>query len=129
VFQVKKGAVVIFTDTIGNGQSVSLTHCGLDLGTYSVQEVFSSPQWIQTAGGNPSFVVSASDTRDTARYLNFRLTSASGTKFNDLNGNGVKDAGEPGLAGWKINLSGTVLGGSARRVPATLPGFAIQNGS
>ena len=113
VLQVKKGAAVIFTDTLGNGNLVSITHCGLDVGTYSVQEVFASPQWIQTAGGNPSFVVSTSDTRDTARYLNFKLTSASGTKFNDLNGNGVKDAGEPGLAGWKINLSGTVLGGTS----------------
>ena len=27
-----------------------------------------------------------------------------GTKFNDLNGNGQRDAGEPGLAGWQITL-------------------------
>ena len=27
-----------------------------------------------------------------------------GTKWNDLNGNGVKDAGEPGLAGWTIYI-------------------------
>ena len=27
----------------------------------------------------------------------------SGTKFNDLNGNGVQDAGEPGLEDWVIN--------------------------
>ena len=26
-------------------------------------------------------------------------------KFDDLNGNGVKDPGEPGLPGWKIKLS------------------------
>jgi uncharacterized repeat protein (TIGR01451 family) len=30
-----------------------------------------------------------------------------GTKFNDLNGNGVKDTGEPGLPNWVINLAGT----------------------
>ncbi|MCX6668407.1 MAG: SpaA isopeptide-forming pilin-related protein, partial [Methanothrix sp.] len=28
----------------------------------------------------------------------------SGMKFNDKNGNGLKDSGEPGLAGWIINL-------------------------
>lgn len=28
----------------------------------------------------------------------------SGVKFNDLNGNGVKDASEPGLSGWEIDL-------------------------
>ena len=28
----------------------------------------------------------------------------TGTKFNDLNANGTRDSGEPGLAGWTINL-------------------------
>ncbi|MBA4407699.1 hypothetical protein C0389_10520, partial [bacterium] len=31
--------------------------------------------------------------------------SICGVKFNDLNGNGRKDGGEPGLSGWTINLS------------------------
>lgn len=31
--------------------------------------------------------------------------SISGTKFNDLNGNGTHDAGEPGLANWTITLT------------------------
>ena len=30
--------------------------------------------------------------------------SISGMKFNDLNNNGARDAGEPGLPGWKIEL-------------------------
>ena len=30
--------------------------------------------------------------------------SICGTKFNDLNGNGVMDPGEPGLPGWQIGL-------------------------
>src|SRR5437867_2786618 len=33
-------------------------------------------------------------------------SSISGTKFNDLNGNGVRDAGEPPLSGAEIILSG-----------------------
>ena len=28
--------------------------------------------------------------------------TAEGTKFNDLNANGKRDSGEPGLAGWRI---------------------------
>ncbi|MBI3195338.1 MAG: VCBS repeat-containing protein, partial [Ignavibacteriae bacterium] len=32
--------------------------------------------------------------------------SLSGTKFNDLNANGIKDGGEPGLPNWSIYLSG-----------------------
>lgn len=31
-----------------------------------------------------------------------------GIKFNDLNGNGQRDAGEPGIADWQINIGGAV---------------------
>ncbi|MDD4651151.1 MAG: SdrD B-like domain-containing protein [Methanothrix sp.] len=34
----------------------------------------------------------------------YQPVSISGMKFEDLNGNGVKDSGEPGLAGWTIKL-------------------------
>lgn len=34
--------------------------------------------------------------------------SISGVVFNDLNGNGIQDGGEPGMSGWKIILSGAV---------------------
>jgi len=34
------------------------------------------------------------------------IGSIAGMKFNDLNGNGIKEEGEPGLAGWTINLTG-----------------------
>ncbi|MDP2335268.1 MAG: SdrD B-like domain-containing protein [Bacteroidota bacterium] len=36
-----------------------------------------------------------------------KLGTICGMKFNDLNGNGRKDQGEPGIADWQINLSGT----------------------
>lgn len=36
--------------------------------------------------------------------------SVSGMKFWDINGNGVKDTGEPGLSGWTINLAGPTTG-------------------
>ena len=45
--------------------------------------------------------------------------SKSGTKFHDLNANGVKDAGEPGLPDWTINLyqdTGTKGSSTARPV-------------
>src|SRR5260370_32803760 len=35
---------------------------------------------------------------------NFKLATISGQKFEDLNGNGVKQPGEPGLAGFTIFL-------------------------
>ena len=36
------------------------------------------------------------------RALTVRSCSASGTKFHDLNANGQRDAGEPGLPRWMI---------------------------
>ena len=44
-------------------------------------------------------------------FGNFQNATKSGMKFNDLNANGVKDAGEPGLGGWTITATAT--GGSA----------------
>ncbi|VVB91743.1 Plastocyanin [uncultured archaeon] len=40
----------------------------------------------------------------------------SGTKFNDVNGNGIKDQGEMGLSGWHIKLTGIVGTGIETRV-------------
>lgn len=51
-------------------------------------------------------VITIGSVKDTARYLNFKLNTVTGQKFNDLNGNGVKEAGEPGLGGWRILLTG-----------------------
>ena len=36
--------------------------------------------------------------------------SVSGMKFWDVNGNGIKDTGEPGLSGWTFNLVGPTSG-------------------
>jgi serine-aspartate repeat-containing protein C/D/E len=42
----------------------------------------------------------------SASFGDFQLGSVSGQVFNDLNGNGVQDPGEPGLAGWRVYLDG-----------------------
>ena len=40
-------------------------------------------------------------TCDVCAHVRHRL-KAEGTKFNDLDANGKRDTGEPGLAGWRI---------------------------
>ncbi|MCK9450487.1 MAG: gliding motility-associated C-terminal domain-containing protein [Bacteroidales bacterium] len=35
-------------------------------------------------------------------------SSICGVKFNDVNGNGIRETGEPGLPNWTFNLSGTL---------------------
>jgi hypothetical protein len=59
-----------------------------------------------------NYVLSLVDAPTTmARIIMFRV---SGYKFNDLNGNGTWDSGEPGLEGWTIHISGS--SGSHARV-------------
>ena len=40
-------------------------------------------------------------------FGNYQNGTKSGTKFEDTNGNGVRNTGEPGLAGVEIHLFGT----------------------
>ena len=40
----------------------------------------------------------------TFDFGNFQLGTISGTKFNDLNHDGVKDPGEVGLVNWTLTL-------------------------
>lgn len=46
----------------------------------------------------------------TCTYVNRQRGSISGTKWNDMDGDGVKDAGEPGLPNWTINLDANADG-------------------
>ena len=53
-------------------------------------------------------------------FGNYQNGRKSGTKFEDLNGDGDRDAGEPGLEGVQIHLFGTDgLGNAVHRHPVT----------
>ena len=89
----------------------------LDPGTYVVCEV-AQATWTQSkpsndlcsaiaagegvADGGYAVTITSGSTETGNDFGNWQQGTKSGTKFNDLNGNGVKDAGEPGLPGWTI---------------------------
>lgn len=83
---------------------------GLAAGAYRLREV-GQTGWTQTSA-NPgdAGVLSGTDARN-ANFGNFRLASISGVKFEDVNGNGVRDGNDPLLSGWTIRLT---LGGVTR---------------
>ncbi|MBI5404815.1 MAG: DUF11 domain-containing protein, partial [Candidatus Kerfeldbacteria bacterium] len=77
---------------------------GLLYGTYSVQEVQQNG-WLQTSTNPDDIdVISGTDSQDN-NFGNFALGSISGRKFDDLNGNGTWDQGEPTIQGWTIYLN------------------------
>ncbi|MHB1035657.1 MAG: SdrD B-like domain-containing protein [Pirellulales bacterium] len=76
----------------------------LSLGTYPLREVLQDP-WQQTApaGGEQSVTLSLQAPDATgADFGNYSAPQIHGVNWEDLNGDGVRDAGEPGLAGWTI---------------------------
>jgi hypothetical protein len=126
-FIVRKGVDTVGAPfTLGSG-TIAAQFNGLDLGVYTVTEIDSIPGWRRTKGGVHTFTVNASGQVDTAVYLDFKYLVISGTKYNDLNGNGAKDGGEPGLAGWTINVSGGNYYGATSAVTDVNGDYSIDS--
>ncbi|MDD4650810.1 MAG: SdrD B-like domain-containing protein, partial [Methanothrix sp.] len=99
------GSTIVATTTTGPGGAYSFTN--IAPGSYTVQEIVQSG-WTQSfpaAPGTQSVTLVSGVAGPTdVDFGNWRTTGFSGVKFEDLNGNGIRDAGEPGLEGWTINL-------------------------
>jgi uncharacterized repeat protein (TIGR01451 family)/LPXTG-motif cell wall-anchored protein len=72
-------------------------------GGYVVTEVL-QPGWIQTFPSSPQTGYAFYNLSSGLQIYNFQLGTISGQKFNDLNGNGIKETDEPVLPNWTINL-------------------------
>ena len=83
-------------------------------GTFTVEEVLQTG-WVQSQPVNPNYYQFTTQSGLNEKHLNFgnfALITVSGNVYNDLDGNGLKGSGEPGLQGWTVNLldsSGNVL--------------------
>ena len=63
-------------------------------------------------------------------FGNYRQATKSGMKFEDLDADGVKDAGEPGLGGWTINaFADANSNGILDPSETTIAASAVTNGS
>ena len=118
--QLDKDANGTIDATTVTGGSGNYTYTGLTAGTYRIREV-GQVGWIQTTVNPADIVIVSGSVVTGVNFGNFQLASISGQTFNDLNGNGILDAGEPGLAGVTIQLdkdangtvdATTVTGGS-----------------
>ncbi|MCX6269787.1 MAG: FG-GAP-like repeat-containing protein [Bacteroidetes bacterium] len=97
------GQSYAFTDASGN-------YCFEDLepGSYEVWENNGEPVWTQT-GGQSTYYLQLVENQpisgvDFGNHF-IQTQSICGSKYSDLNSNGLWDAGEPGVEGWTIYLS------------------------
>jgi hypothetical protein len=117
VYDFKKNGVLIERDTLGRGSSTDFSFAGMDIGTYTLEEAIdirgnnigdANPGFVRTFGSPLMFVnVTTSGQTLEMLHMDYQNFGISGVKYNDLNGNSSKDGGEPTLAGWTINLTGT----------------------
>ena len=107
--QAPAGGIIAAATTASDG---SYKFENLEPWSFNLTEVL-MPGWVQT--GPTGGIQSANLSQGDARNVNFGNSGAltiEGTKFNDRNGNHIRDAGEEGLSGWIINLEqpvGTVI--------------------
>ena len=76
---------------VTSGEDGSYTFSNLVPGTYEVDDPITVSVSVTSVVVAPIPIIGTS--------------SISGVKFNDLNGNGVKDSGEPGIANWDMALT------------------------
>ena len=77
---------------------------GVGPGTYSVEET-SRLGWVQTSFPETYVVTTTSGQNVGGLFFgNFRLVTLSGVVYDDTDGDGSRDEGEPGLSGWTVNL-------------------------
>jgi SdrD B-like domain len=110
------------TDSHGNYRFINLV-----AGTYYVREVL-QPGWTQTVPGTGVYTVILGAGKIVKKnFGNFKPGAVSGMKFNDLNGNHRKDAGELGLAGWTITLKKLGNGPTATTTTDVNGNYAFTN--
>ncbi|HLB01165.1 MAG TPA: SdrD B-like domain-containing protein, partial [Bacteroidota bacterium] len=84
---------------------------GLPPGVYSVKEIRQDGWWPSLPAlpeTSYSLLLSSGMYVDSINFGNYEIvpSAISGSKWNDLNDNGARDLGEPGIANWKINMAG-----------------------
>ncbi len=88
------------TTTAADG---SYTFFSLAPGTYTVTETVPTG-YTQTTANPAAITLGVTSNVTGITFGNFKDVTLSGTKFNDLNGNGVLDKSEPGLSGFVFDL-------------------------
>ncbi|MHB1558117.1 MAG: SdrD B-like domain-containing protein, partial [Isosphaeraceae bacterium] len=94
---------VVATTTASDG---TYSFTGVGPGSYTVQQVLSSGYILTSTPATYSVKVNSELGIGGLDFGVFQLATIGGKVFNDTNSNGKLDSGEPGLAGWTVDLLG-----------------------
>ena len=98
----RSGFGLVATTTTGTGGLYSFNAVGV--GNYTVEEVVQSG-YVETTSPS-TFNVTTTEAQQVSgvNFGDFQTVTLSGVVYDDLNGNGTLDSGEPGLSGWTVDL-------------------------
>ncbi len=109
----------------------------LQVGDYEVQEVLPSGWEVATTFSDSQTVTVFSGVESIAHdFANFNVAasapgSVSGVVWNDINGNGLREAGDTGLSGWTVfidqNADGALSAGEPQATTAADGSYSISN--
>jgi len=94
------------TATAGDG---SYAFASLWLGDYAVEES-DPPGYVSTTPNEATVSLTTPGQEETAHFGDRGIGAIEGVAFNDLDGDGDRDAGEPGIGGVEIVLTGADTG-------------------
>ncbi|MEG4348662.1 SdrD B-like domain-containing protein [Microcoleus sp. LAD1_D3] len=119
------GETTVTTDNSGN-----YSFNNLNPGTYNVREV-QQTGWTQTTANPAAVNLGSGESQSNVNFGNFQNISISGSKFNDLNNNGVLDAQEPLLPNWQLfldaNSNDSLDAGEVNTSTDSLGGYSFAN--
>jgi uncharacterized protein (DUF2141 family) len=114
VARIDAGGTIKETTTTADG---SYAFTGTDPGAYTIRET--DPDGFTSTTPNEVSVTIVSGTSAAVKFGDMSEGNISGTVFGDMNGNGVRDEGEIGIAGVTLKLvsaDGEVVGEEVTRV-------------
>ena len=100
IYLDKVGGGTISTTTDANG---NFEFDNLMAGQYTVREE-TRANWLHMGPSSYDVTIVSGTSEQLPPFLNVHLSTIKGCKFNDLNGNGIRDPNEPGIGGWTIYL-------------------------
>ncbi len=89
---------------VARGDDGCYTWHDLPAGDYTIFEV-EQDGWTMTTNNNNSTHAVVDDEMTTVEFGNYELGKIRAIKYEDTNGNGKRDSGEPRLNGWEMTLT------------------------